>query len=112
MSDVHEMPMNDAVILPPSRLHRIKRLVLHARVRLREEDKRKHLWWSLALMLACSLLLPFVGAIAAVFALGLVKECWDRYYGSGFCRWDILANTLGILAACPPVLALRYFAGG
>lgn len=39
------------------------------------------------------------GAALGVFVLGIAKECWDHFAGSGFCLRDIAANSLGISAA-------------
>ena len=90
--------------------HRLRRMAAHARQRLREEDKRKHIFWSFLLMLSAALAWPPAVAVALVFALGLVKEGWDYRWGSGFCWWDILANTLGIAGAGLPVAVLHMVA--
>lgn len=63
--------------------------------KLREEDKRLHMLWSFWLMMAACILWPAAWALAAVFLLGLAKECWDSRFGSGFCFFDIFANILG-----------------
>lgn len=46
-------------------------------------------------MLTANFLWSAPWAFAAVFVLGLAKECWDIRFGSGFCLFDILANLLG-----------------
>lgn len=66
--------------------------------KLREEDKVKHMVWSFWLTLAALVLWPAPLAFLAVFLLGLVKECWDYRYGSGFCLFDMMGNLLGSLA--------------
>jgi uncharacterized protein YfiM (DUF2279 family) len=44
--------------------------------------------------------------------IGLAKECWDHYWGSGFCWLDMLANTMGIAAGSVIVWLFEYvFAG-
>ena len=65
--------------------------------KLREEDKVKHMVWSFWLTLAALMVWPAMVAFAAVFLLGLAKECWDFYYGSGFCLFDMMGNFLGSL---------------
>lgn len=65
--------------------------------KLREEDKVKHIVWSFWLTLAALLLWQPLTAFAAVFFLGLAKECWDAQYGSGFCLFDMVGNFLGSL---------------
>jgi len=80
---------------------------------LQQSDKRKHIAWSFALLLAALALLPITGAVALVFAIGLAKECWDAQYGSGFCWLDLLSNCIGMLAAlllALPLLALYPWA--
>lgn len=63
--------------------------------KLREEDKVKHMVWSFWLTLGALVLWPAPLAFAAVFLLGLVKECWDYRYGSGFCLFDMTGNFIG-----------------
>ena len=61
-----------------------------------ERDKQQHFWLSLAIVL---LALPWVGfgwAVGVSASVGLAKEIWDHYYGSRFCRYDLLADALGI----------------
>lgn len=66
--------------------------------KLREEDKIKHMVWSFWLTLAALLLWSATVAFAVVFMLGLVKECWDIRYGSGFCLFDMAGNLIGSVA--------------
>ena len=63
--------------------------------KMQEEDKRKHIVWSFWLILVALLFLPVAEAFIAVLMIGLAKECWDHFYGSGFCLFDILGNLLG-----------------
>jgi hypothetical protein len=67
-------------------------------VKLREEDKIKHMVWSFWLTLMALAVLSPVLAFGAVFLLGLAKEWWDKYYGSGFCFYDMTGNLIGSLA--------------
>ena len=66
--------------------------------KLREEDKIKHMVWSFGMTLMALAVLSPVLAFGAVFLIGLAKECWDKYYGSGFCFYDMTGNLIGILA--------------
>jgi hypothetical protein len=77
-------------------------------VKLREEDKIKHMVWSFWLTLGALIVLSPALAFGAVFLLGLAKEWWDKYYGSGFCFYDITGNLIGSLAGllCAYVLRL------
>ncbi len=68
----------------------------HAIHRLNEADKRQHVRWSFCLTLPALCILPSLTALAAVTLIGFAKEVWDHHYGSGFCLWDMTANTLGI----------------
>lgn len=61
-----------------------------------EPDKRQHFWVSAHLTLAGLWLYPPEVAYGGIFLVGLLKEIWDHFLGSGFCRLDILANGLGI----------------
>lgn len=67
--------------------------------KMREEDKRKHMVWSFWLTLAALCFLTSVEAFVLVFLIGLSKECWDRFYGSGFCLFDMVGNLLGSFVA-------------
>lgn len=67
-------------------------------VKLREEDKVKHMVWSFWLTLAALVLWSAPVAFLAVFLLGLAKECWDFRYGSGFCLFDMMGNLIGSVA--------------
>ena len=77
-------------------------------VKLREEDKIKHMVWSFWLTLMALVVLSPLLAFGAVFLLGLAKEWWDKYYGSGFCFYDMTGNLIGSLAGllCGFVLSL------
>ena len=64
-----------------------------------QDDKQKHFMVCFVLTIVS---LPFIGLIYSIlFAslVGLFKEIWDHYYGSGFCWYDMLANGLGIILA-------------
>jgi hypothetical protein len=67
-------------------------------LKLREEDKIKHIYWSFFILLFAMLFVSMPKALAVVMLLGLVKEIWDEYYGSGFCLFDMMGNLLGCLA--------------
>lgn len=71
----------------------------HALLKLSQEyDKRQHFFYSLVLMLVAALPFQIWFAALVVGLIGLAKECWDHYWGSGFCWLDMLANTMGIAA--------------
>lgn len=86
----------------------ISSCLLSLPVRLREEDKRKHIAWSFGLMLLAMPFMPTAQAIALVFLIGLAKECWDQFYGSGFCLFDMLGNALGIVGGLTIGLAIAH----
>ena len=69
--------------------------ILKLPAKLREEDKVKHMTWSFWLTLAALWVWPAPIAFGAVFLIGLVKECWDFRYGSGFCMFDMAGNLIG-----------------
>lgn len=70
-----------------------------------EHDKRQHFAVSLLLFAASSLLLmlwcslwpSLVAAATLTLLIGLGKEVWDHFYGSGFCWFDMVANLAGML---------------
>ncbi|WP_151704808.1 hypothetical protein [Nitrincola alkalilacustris] len=66
---------------------------------LLEHDKRQHLVYSLILTLFFGWLLGLTAGISIALLIGLAKEVWDHYRGSGFCWIDMIANILGILLA-------------
>jgi hypothetical protein len=66
-------------------------------LKLREEDKVKHMVWSFFLTLAALTVWPAPLAFLAVFVIGLLKECWDFRFGSGFCFYDMTGNLIGSL---------------
>ena len=47
--------------------------------------------------MALAVLSPVL-AFGVVFLLGLAKEWWDKYYGSGFCFYDMTGNLIGSMA--------------
>lgn len=60
-------------------------------------DKFQHFTYSLGIFLGASMLLPSPAiAAGATILVGLGKEIWDHYYGSGFCLYDMLFNAIGI----------------
>ena len=64
--------------------------------KLKEEDKILHIKYSAGILLVLSLFLAILPALFLTFLIGLGKECWDHFYGSGFCLYDMLANIVGI----------------
>ena len=83
-------------------------LSLHSLVlKLGEEDKRKHFWVCFCLQFLFLPWLSLLQSISLALLIGVLKECWDQYYGSGFCWYDMLANTLGIVAGVLAFLILR-----
>ncbi|WP_077530413.1 hypothetical protein [Vreelandella utahensis] len=66
---------------------------------LSERDKHQHFFVSLALAMTF-VLGPWgvAPALAATLGVGLAKETWDHFWGSGFCWLDMAANAAG--AAC------------
>ena len=71
-----------------------QRVALH----LREKDKHQHFLYSLVILLGSYCVLSLALSIIVTLLIGLGKEIWDHYCGSGFCWWDLLANGVGIVA--------------
>lgn len=64
----------------------------------REEDKQQHFFYSFILFVLFSFMMSLAGSFVITFLIGLLKEFWDHYYGSGFCWHDMIANLLGIFS--------------
>lgn len=72
----------------------------------KQRDKQLHIFacWSLTLTLA--LVLPLQAAIAWVLVAGVAKEVWDHFNPPSVAdAMDLLADIVGIAAACVCVLA-------
>ena len=76
----------------------LSNFLLAVPAKMREADKRKHIAWSFWLILLALAFMPIVSAFILVFLIGLAKECWDHFFGSGFCFYDMTGNFLG--SAC------------
>ena len=63
--------------------------------KMREADKRKHVARSFWLILLVLAFMPIASALVLVFLIGLAKACWDHFFGSGFCFYDMTGNFLG-----------------
>ena len=62
-----------------------------------EVDKQRHFSVScLLVLLFLTVGTGFLISIALTWLIGLGKEVWDRFYGSGFCWLDMVANAAGI----------------
>jgi len=72
-------------------------------------DKLLHIQYSAAILLCLSLFFPLTVALVLTFLIGLGKEIWDRYYGSGFCFYDMAANLIGIAFVMPSILMVKNF---
>ena len=77
---------------------RLQEIVRHLQERMREEDKQQHFLYSLGILLLSYCVFSLAFSLVVTLLIGLGKEIWDHYYGSGFCWWDLLANVLGIFA--------------
>jgi len=65
----------------------------------KQRDKQQHFEMCLGLGL---LFLPVIGLLNSVILIsliGLIKEVWDHFYGSGFCWYDMQANFAGLTLA-------------
>lgn len=83
----------------------IKNNALFLIYKLKEEDKRKHLIWSFWIAVLSLVFFGYLISFSIAFLIGVVKEIWDHYYGSGFCFYDMTANCVGIFMA----FFLNYF---
>ena len=79
--------------------------------KMREADKRKHIAWSFWLILLALAFMPIASAFVLVFLIGLAKECWDHFFGSGFCLYDMTGNFLGSALGLSVALVLTRVVG-
>jgi hypothetical protein len=63
--------------------------------RMVEEDKAQHIICAYMAMIGMQFFMPTGQAVLLVLFLGLLKEFWDLWIGTGICWYDVLANTLG-----------------
>lgn len=73
-----------------------------------EEDKRQHFGYSFVLLLLAAPWMSLVVAIIFVLLIGLLKEVWDLFWGSGFCWIDMAANVFGIIVAMPVAMLISF----
>lgn len=78
-------------------------------IKMGEEDKRLHINYSAVILLLSAFMLPLSLALIFTFLVGLGKEVWDHFYGSGFCLYDMAANVIGMGFVIPLLLALDSF---
>jgi len=64
--------------------------------KIQQDDKHQHVWYSCIILLILMPMLGWYYALISTIILGLLKEIWDHFWGSGFCWYDMLANALGI----------------
>lgn len=69
------------------------------RLKLKEEDKVKHIAWSFWITAFAMIFLSAQASVLLAFLIGIAKEVWDHFFGSGFCWFDMLGNVVGIVFA-------------
>ncbi|MDD2809709.1 hypothetical protein [Rhodoferax sp.] len=69
------------------------------RLKLKEEDKVKHIAWSFWITAFGLIFLSAHASVLVAFIIGFAKEVWDHFFGSGFCWFDMLGNIVGIVFA-------------
>ncbi|MGB1237943.1 MAG: hypothetical protein ACPG4U_07005 [Pseudomonadales bacterium] len=73
-----------------------------------QQDKILHFKYSALILLALMLVFPLEAALLMTFLVGVAKEYWDYYYGSGFCFYDLFANVVGMGAALCVISLLQH----
>lgn len=68
---------------------------------LSQPDKQQHVACSFVIYLVACAVTPVAVALALTLLVGLAKEVWDKYYGTGFCYYDLLSNCIGVGLAMP-----------
>ncbi|MFB9886421.1 hypothetical protein [Balneatrix alpica] len=64
-----------------------------------EEDKVQHFMYSFFLVVIISYFSSLLLGVLFSMLVGLAKEIYDHYFGSGFCYKDMWANVCGICLA-------------
>ena len=77
--------------------------------KLNEDDKHQHFWYSCVILLLLIAFLDWQYSLAGTIILGLMKEVWDYFRGSGFCWYDMFANGLGILLGLLIIAFWNFF---
>ena len=78
---------------------RVKIGLLTAHQLLGQRDKQKHFKVCLGLGLVLLQAMGLLNSIILISLIGLTKEAFDHFYGSGFCWYDLQANMAGLLFA-------------
>ena len=73
--------------------------LLTAHQLLGQRDKQKHFKVCLGLGLVLLPVMGLLNSIILISLIGLTKEAFDHFYGSGFCWHDLQANMAGLLFA-------------
>ena len=63
---------------------------------LEQRDKQKHFKVCLGLGLVLLPVMGLLNSIILISLIGLTKEAFDHFYGSGFCWYDLQANMAGL----------------
>ena len=70
--------------------------LLTAHQLLEQRDKQKHFKVCLGLGLVLLPVMGLLNSIILISIIGLTKEAFDHFYGSGFCWYDLQANMAGL----------------
>ena len=70
--------------------------LLTAHQLLGQRDKQKHFKVCLGLGLVLLPVMGLLNSIILISLIGLTKEAFDHFYGSGFCWYDLQANMAGL----------------
>ncbi|WP_310610301.1 hypothetical protein [Limnohabitans sp.] len=66
-----------------------------------QRDKQQHVVCSFLIYLIAGVVVPVGVALVFTLFIGLLKEVWDKYFGTGFCYYDLLSNCIGVGLAIP-----------
>lgn len=83
---------------------------MKAHLCLHQRDKQQHFLVSFFLLLLLfSISKSIVLSLIVSVLIGLIKEVWDHFQGTGFCWWDMTANIFGILLALFSLMIYAIF---
>lgn len=82
-------------------------LIPWASALLAQRDKQQHVICSFVIYLIAGVFVSVGSALALTLFVGLLKEIWDEYFGTGFCYFDLLSNCIGVGLAIPVVYLIN-----
>lgn len=74
--------------------------------KVHEKDKQQHFVISFLITIISLFLMSVLNTMVFVITIGVLKEIWDSYKGTGFCWIDMLSNMIGMLSGIIVMLVI------